>query len=49
MRNPFKNLNKDYVVREIKNMEWQLEEMENKINKMKNKIRDFKKGCGLLK
>lgn len=49
MRNPFKRYSKEYVEREIKNMESQIEYMESMIDNMKRKIRDLKKGCGLLK
>ena len=49
MRNPFKHLSKDYVRREIADMEYQIGRMEEQISQMKKRIRDLKKGCGLLK
>ncbi|MBQ8234432.1 MAG: hypothetical protein IJZ36_02465 [Bacilli bacterium] len=49
MKNPFKHYSEDYVKREIKDMEYQIEQMETVIKTMKNRIRDLKKGCGLLK
>ena len=49
MRNPFKYYSKEYVEREIKSMELQIEYMESMIDSMKQKIRDLKKGCGLLR
>lgn len=48
MKNPFKRYSRQYVEKEIKAMERQIEYMEEMVNSMKCKIRDLKKGCGLL-